>query len=280
MRWQADLAEITGSPPGGASGWASPDWWASRSSSCWCWPAEPSGGCFAGSTAGCADSPPRAWPPASAVTVSVLVGALAVDRLQSALVTTLSRCFPLDECEHPGRRGTADQPSFVSGGPVPPSVAGPGLRAVRSSRGDTHRTTGVLLRPVRSDPIRVFVGIDSAYTGPAAPALVVEELERFGAFDRAVIAIGTSAGSGNRRSRRGHTAGVPAQRRRVTASRSIRFRSFPLRRLTDPPRSPSRGGGPDRRARSPAAVPARAGRDWSSSGGLGAYGANGAFAEP
>ena len=46
------------------------------------------------------------------------------------------------------------------------------------------------------EPIRAFVGVDSAGTAQARAQLAVAELERFGAFGRAVIAVGTSAGAG------------------------------------------------------------------------------------
>jgi uncharacterized membrane protein len=46
------------------------------------------------------------------------------------------------------------------------------------------------------DPIRVFVGFDSAPTPEQRADLALTELQRFGAFDRDVLAVGTSTGTG------------------------------------------------------------------------------------
>lgn len=45
-------------------------------------------------------------------------------------------------------------------------------------------------------PIRVYVGLDSAATVEARAALVVRELERTGAFDRALLCVATPTGTG------------------------------------------------------------------------------------
>lgn len=46
------------------------------------------------------------------------------------------------------------------------------------------------------EPVRVYVGLDSASSNDARAALAVKELERTGAFDRKVLAVVTSTGSG------------------------------------------------------------------------------------
>ena len=134
---------------------------------------------------------------ASAVTVSVLVGALAVDRLPSALVTTLSPLFRSMNASTPAG---VDPPTsqFVSGGPdsaISWQALGSQGRAFVAGVTPSAQLTSFSGKRA-SDPIRVFVGIDSANTPQQRASLAVEELERFGAFDRAVIAIGTSAGAG------------------------------------------------------------------------------------
>ena len=86
----------------------------------------------------------------------------------------------------------------VSGGPgsqVPWSALGSQGQAFVAgvtATADLQSFSGTRAR----NPIRVFVGIESASTAQQRASLAVGELERFGAFDREVIAIGTSAGSG------------------------------------------------------------------------------------
>jgi uncharacterized membrane protein len=67
--------------------------------------------------------------------------------------------------------------AFVAGGPAPTEIA---------------QFTG---RPAEV-PIRVFAGLDSAATLDDEAHLVLAELRRTGAFDRAVLAVATSTGTG------------------------------------------------------------------------------------
>ena len=46
------------------------------------------------------------------------------------------------------------------------------------------------------DPIRIYVGLDSAPDAQARAALVIEEMERTGAFDRDVLVVATATGTG------------------------------------------------------------------------------------
>ena len=50
--------------------------------------------------------------------------------------------------------------------------------------------------PPPMDPIRVYVGLNSADYSEQRAALAVEELERTGAFDREVLVVATSTGTG------------------------------------------------------------------------------------
>ena len=57
---------------------------------------------------------------------------------------------------------------------------------------DIERFTG---RPGQ-EPIRVYAGLDSAPSARERAALAVQELERTGAFDRAVLGVVTATGTG------------------------------------------------------------------------------------
>ncbi|MBM7458174.1 alpha/beta hydrolase [Rhodococcus coprophilus] len=64
------------------------------------------------------------------------------------------------------------------------------------SRGlDSDRLSAISGTPAL-DPIRVYVGLDSAETPEARADLVVDELERTGAFDRSVLALIPTTGTG------------------------------------------------------------------------------------
>ncbi|MCU0279753.1 MAG: alpha/beta-hydrolase family protein [Candidatus Nanopelagicales bacterium] len=143
----------------------------------------------------------RAVPPrvatASAVTVSVLVGALAVDRVPDATVRLLDPVFSRMNAATPAGV-TPPTSTVVSGGPgsmIPWADLGSQGRAFVAGvtpTSDLEQFSG----KAAAAPIRAFVGVDSAQTPQGRAAMAVAELERFGAFERAVIAVGTSAGSG------------------------------------------------------------------------------------
>ncbi|MFI9508054.1 alpha/beta hydrolase [Nocardia sp. NPDC052566] len=88
--------------------------------------------------------------------------------------------------------------ALVSGGPGSSqswaSLGREGRQFVASgpNAGMIQRTLG---RPAM-DPIRVYVGIDSSDSAEEQAALAVAELERTGAFDRAVLCVMTTTGSG------------------------------------------------------------------------------------
>jgi uncharacterized membrane protein len=67
--------------------------------------------------------------------------------------------------------------SFVAGGPTPAEIT--------EATGDPA-----------VEPVRVYVGLDSADDASARAALVVEELERTGAFDRSVLVVAGTSGTG------------------------------------------------------------------------------------
>jgi uncharacterized membrane protein len=132
---------------------------------------------------------------AGAVTVSALVLIVAVDRLPNALVATFN---PLFESMNAASQGPAPTSDYVSGGPASQipwqdlGSQGQQFIAGATSSVELRQFNG---RPALA-PIRAFVGVDSATSDEQRAALAVDELERLGGFKRAVIAIGTSAGSG------------------------------------------------------------------------------------
>lgn len=132
---------------------------------------------------------------AGVVTVSAVVLVLAIDRLPQALVTTL---HPLFVSMNSAQATQAPTSRFVSGGPAS-TVAWQALGAQGqqfvSAATDPAQLRQFSGRPART-PIRAFVGVDSASSAEDRAQLAVDELERLGGFQRAVIAIGTSAGSG------------------------------------------------------------------------------------
>jgi uncharacterized membrane protein len=91
--------------------------------------------------------------------------------------------------------------------PLAPSRSGSPESAVRWKDLGKQGRTFVATSPGRAeierfagrpalDPIRVYVGLDSAPTAQARAALAVQELERTGAFDREALAVVTATGTG------------------------------------------------------------------------------------
>ncbi len=97
--------------------------------------------------------------------------AVTVDPPRSPLVS--GGPGSLVEWEDLGRHGA----HFVAGGPDAAGIA------------------AVIGQPA-AEPIRVYAGLDSAVTTAERAALVVAELERTGAFEREVLVIATTTGSG------------------------------------------------------------------------------------
>lgn len=134
---------------------------------------------------------------ASAVTVSLVLGAVAVDRVPAAATDLLMPVFRAANADTPAGVNPPTSP-VVSGGPsssIPWTALGAQGKDFVSGVTPLAELEEFSGDPAR-EPIRVFVGIDSATTAAGRAQLVLEELERFGAFQRAVIAVGTSAGSG------------------------------------------------------------------------------------
>ena len=134
---------------------------------------------------------------ASALSVVALVGLLAVGRAPVALSTALN---PLFQSMNAGTSPGLVQPSsaVVSGAP--------GSAVTWQSLGHDGRdfVGGVTPRPALESfsgrpakaPIRVYVGVDSSADDDQRAALALRDLDTFGAWDRRVLAIGTSTGTG------------------------------------------------------------------------------------
>lgn len=134
---------------------------------------------------------------AAAVTVSLVIGLAAVDRIPAATVDLLMPLFRAANSRTPAGLRPPTSP-VVSGGPGS-ALAWSTLGAEGQEFVATATPTGRLSEfsgAPAHEPIRVFVGIESAGTAEGRAQSAVAELERFGAFDRDVIAVGTSAGSG------------------------------------------------------------------------------------
>lgn len=140
---------------------------------------------------------PRAVASIAAATVVALVAVVAVRGLPAAVTVGLNGMFT-----------TANDQTTA--GLVPPSspVVTGSPRSVMTWAslghdgrdfigGVTPRTSIAAFTgaPAR-DPIRVYAGLEAAPTATDRAALAVRDLDRFDAWDRAVVAIGTSTGTG------------------------------------------------------------------------------------
>ena len=129
--------------------------------------------------------------------IALLVAVFADDVLFSGFVTTMSEASSVTDAgtDHGVRR------------PVSPALSGgPGSLVSWESLGREGRQfTGTAPTPARLaafsgghavQPIRVYVGLDTARSPRDQAALAVRELERTGAFDRPVLAVLGTTGTG------------------------------------------------------------------------------------
>ncbi|MGR6916239.1 alpha/beta hydrolase [[Actinomadura] parvosata] len=131
------------------------------------------------------------------VVVALLVGVFANDVLFNGFVARMSDVSSVaNEGTHPGVRRPVS--AFVSGGPR-------SLVSWESLGREGRRFTGTAATPSRLrafsgrpavEPIRVYIGLDSAASPAAQAALAVRELERTGAFGRPVLAVLGTTGTG------------------------------------------------------------------------------------
>ncbi len=132
-----------------------------------------------------------------AVLTGLLVATLLHGLVSVVLVDLANRVFSLDN----GRTEIGvTQPSspYVSGGPgslVAWSTLGLEGRSFTARGPTTAELTAFSGRP-SIPPIRVYAGLESADSPQARAALAVRELERTGAFDREVLAVVATTGTG------------------------------------------------------------------------------------
>jgi uncharacterized membrane protein len=129
--------------------------------------------------------------------IGSLVAVFANDVLFNGFVTRMSDISSVaNEGTHPGVRPPAS--AYLSGGPR-------SLVSWESLGREGRRFTGTAATPARlqafsgrpaTQPIRVYIGLDSAASPAAQAALAVRELERTGAFGRPVLAVLGTTGTG------------------------------------------------------------------------------------
>ncbi len=129
--------------------------------------------------------------------IGLLVAVVANDVLFNGFVARMSDISSVaNEGTHPGVRRPVS--AYVSGGP--------GSLVTWESLGrEGRRFTGTAATPARltafsgrpaTEPIRVYIGLDSTTSPRSQAALAVRELERTGAFDRPVLAVLGTTGTG------------------------------------------------------------------------------------
>ncbi|MBO3735983.1 alpha/beta hydrolase [Actinoplanes flavus] len=140
-------------------------------------------------------------PPAAWCAGSVVVALLAYGAVDSLLITQMFSIA--DRSAAVVNSGTGDgvrvpESPLRSGGPrslVSWDSLGRQGRAFVAGVPTGEQLTAFAGRPAL-EPIRLYAGLSSAYTVEERAALVVREMERTGAFDRAVVAIITPTGTG------------------------------------------------------------------------------------
>jgi uncharacterized membrane protein len=141
--------------------------------------------------------------PLTVVLVAFLGGVVARDALVDGFSSWANSAFStVDDGTNPGTvRPTA---ATVSGSPA--SLVAWDDLGVQGRDFVAHATTAKQMAELTTDgdgdgpapmaPIRVYVGLRSADDADARAALAVRELERTGAFDREVLVVATSTGTG------------------------------------------------------------------------------------
>ncbi|UBU10758.1 alpha/beta hydrolase [Nonomuraea gerenzanensis] len=141
--------------------------------------------------------PPYVGHAVGVVVIGLMVAVFANDVLFNGFVARMSDISSVaNEGTHPGVRPPAS--AYVSGGPR-------SLVSWESLGREGRRFAGTAATPARlrtfsgrpaAEPIRVYIGLDSAPTPRAQAALAVRELERTGAFGRPVLAVLGTTGTG------------------------------------------------------------------------------------
>ncbi|WP_051701809.1 alpha/beta hydrolase [Mycetocola saprophilus] len=132
-----------------------------------------------------------------ALGISVLVGIVAAAVIVSGAMFGVDRIYAASNAE-PAEGLHAPTSAERSGGPgseIPWDTLGRHGAAFVSEGPDAQQIRDITGRPAM-EPIRVYAGLKSAPTTRERAALAVRELERTHAFDRDVLVVATSTGSG------------------------------------------------------------------------------------
>lgn len=195
--WQRDLASLTATPPP-AVGWVFVAFVAGALIlGILLWVARGVRGLTARLARGLQRLIGPRWASGVAVAVAVVAGVLIIANLPAAAAAIFRPVFEKMNASTPSGMNPPTS-RYVSGGPasqIPWAALGSQGRSFVATVTPDNTLSDFSSRPAAS-PIRVFVGVDSASTDEGRAQMAVAELERFGAFDRSVIAVGTSAGSG------------------------------------------------------------------------------------
>lgn len=142
----------------------------------------------------------RRFPPriaaASAVSVVAVMAVVAVPRAPVALTAALGPLF--DEMNAQTSPGVAQPASSVVSGSPRSAVTWQSLGHDGRDFVGSVPTESEISRYTRAtrQPIRVYVGVDSSADARERARLAVRDLDTFGAWDRKVLAVGTSTGTG------------------------------------------------------------------------------------
>jgi uncharacterized membrane protein len=141
--------------------------------------------------------PHRAVAAAVVLVVCVLLGLVATGALSRGVLAAANSVFGGTDS---GTAAGITQPGspLRSGSPeslVPWQTLGRQGRTFVAS-GPTAAQIGRFAGPAAMEPIRIYAGLQSAPSIEAESALVVRELDRTGAFDRKVLVVATTTGTG------------------------------------------------------------------------------------
>ncbi|RLP74937.1 hypothetical protein D9V32_10905 [Mycetocola tolaasinivorans] len=128
---------------------------------------------------------------------SILTAVLVVAVVVSGAMFGVDRIYAASNAE-PAAELSAPTSTERSGGPgseIPWDTLGRHGAAFVAEGPDAQKITEITGQPA-IEPIRVYAGLKSAPTTAARAALAVRELERTHAFDREVLVVATSTGSG------------------------------------------------------------------------------------
>lgn len=140
---------------------------------------------------------PRVAAVVASVVVTLVVVVLVQDVLLARALAATDRVFDaLNDEDHPG----VAQPLDPHRSGSPGSAAGwetlgrEGRRFVAG--GPTAADLAVTPAGAVAEPVRVYVGLETAPDAEARAAVAVDELERTGGFERSVLVVATTTGSG------------------------------------------------------------------------------------